>query len=124
ANTAFPPLSLQLRNGWQTELVRTSGAMEGSAQVEKGLEIVFQADPTIYDGRYASNGWLQELPKPITRLTWDNAVLVSPATAASLRAVEQPAFRGGEHGQIITDVVELRYRGRSVRGALFEVAGH
>ena len=33
------------------------------------------------DGRFANNGWLQELPKPITKLTWDNAVLISPATA-------------------------------------------
>jgi len=35
------------------------------------------ADPTIYDGRFANNGWLQELPKPITKLTWDNAAIVS-----------------------------------------------
>ena len=76
------------------------------------------------DGRFANNGWLQELPKPITKLTWDNAVLVSPATAATLRTVDAPAMQGGEHGQIISDVVELRYRGRTVRGALFAVAGH
>jgi MoCo/4Fe-4S cofactor protein with predicted Tat translocation signal len=89
-----------------------------------GLEINFRNDPSVLDGRFANNGWLQELPKPLTRLTWDNAVLISPATAAALRHEEQPAFRGGEHGQIITEIVELRYRGRSVRGALFEVAGH
>src|SRR5690348_17555520 len=35
--------------------------------------VVFRPDPTIYDGRFANNGWLQELPKPITKLTWDNA---------------------------------------------------
>ena len=40
-----------------------------------GLEIIFRPDPTIWDGRYANNGWLQELPKPITKLTWDNAAL-------------------------------------------------
>ena len=38
-------------------------------------------DPTIWDGRFANNGWLQELPKPITKLTWDNAALISPRTA-------------------------------------------
>ena len=48
-----------------------------------GLEINFRRDPTIYDGRYANNGWLQELPKPMTKLTWDNAALMAPATAAA-----------------------------------------
>ena len=45
------------------------------------LEVIFRPDPTIYDGRFANNGWLQELPKPITKLTWDNAAIISPATA-------------------------------------------
>ena len=48
------------------------------------LEIVFRPDPTIWDGRYANNGWLQELPKSITTLTWENAALVSPALAKRL----------------------------------------
>ena len=52
-------------------------------------------------------------------------MLVSPATAdEAARRREQPAFQGGEHGQIITDVVELKFDGRTVRGALFAVAGH
>ena len=76
-----------------------------------GLEICFRNDPSILDGRFANNGWLQELPKPITKLTWDNAVLVSPATAERLGVGNAPSFQGGEHGQIISDVVELRYRG-------------
>jgi molybdopterin-containing oxidoreductase family iron-sulfur binding subunit len=45
------------------------------------LEIVFRPDPTIYDGRFANNGWLQEAPKPITKLTWDNTAQMSVATA-------------------------------------------
>jgi molybdopterin-containing oxidoreductase family iron-sulfur binding subunit len=88
------------------------------------LEISFRNDPSVLDGRFANNGWLQELPKPITRLTWDNAVLTSPATADRLKGSEHPAFQGGEHGQIITDVVELKLEGRTVRGALFAVVGH
>ncbi len=51
---------------------------------QSGLELTFHPDPCIYDGRYANNGWLQELPKPISRLTWDNAALVSPATGKQL----------------------------------------
>ncbi|HEU4753678.1 MAG TPA: molybdopterin oxidoreductase, partial [Armatimonadota bacterium] len=46
-----------------------------------GLEISFRPDPTIWDGRYSNNGWLQELPKHLSVLTWDNAVLISPAMA-------------------------------------------
>jgi molybdopterin-containing oxidoreductase family iron-sulfur binding subunit len=88
------------------------------------FEIAFRNDPSILDGRFANNGWLQELPKPITKLTWDNAVIVSPATADRLKAMNKPAFTGGEHGQIVSDVVELRYRGRTIRGAVFAVVGH
>ena len=51
-------------------------------------------------------------------------MLVSPATADKLKAKNQPAWTGGEHGQIISDVVELRYKGRTIRGAVFPVVGH
>ena len=46
-----------------------------------GIEVNFRRDPTIYDGRYANNGWLQELPKPMSKLTWDTAAHIAPATA-------------------------------------------
>ena len=77
----------------------------------RGLEIVFRPDPHIYDGRFANNGWLQELPKPLTKLTWDNAALVSPATAQ----------RNGLQNE---DVVELEYRGRKVRAPVWILPGH
>lgn len=48
------------------------------------LEVNFRPDPTIWDGRYAANTWLQELPKPLTTIVWDNAALVSPKTAKKL----------------------------------------
>jgi molybdopterin-containing oxidoreductase family iron-sulfur binding subunit len=89
-----------------------------------GLEVAFRNDPSILDGRFANNGWLQELPKPLTKLTWDNAVFVSAATAARFGLSNKPAATGGEHGQIIGDVVDLRFRGRTVQGIAFVVAGH
>jgi molybdopterin-containing oxidoreductase family iron-sulfur binding subunit len=75
-----------------------------------GLEIVFRADPHIWDGRYANNGWLQELPKPASRLTWDNAALISPKTAESL---------GVSNG----DMVDLNYGGRSLQMPVWIVPG-
>jgi molybdopterin-containing oxidoreductase family iron-sulfur binding subunit len=53
------------------------------------IELVFTPDPCVYDGRFANNGWLQEMPAPMTRLTWDNAALLSPATAAKLGVDDQ-----------------------------------
>jgi molybdopterin-containing oxidoreductase family iron-sulfur binding subunit len=65
------------------------------------LEIAFRPDPTIWDGRYANNGWLQELPKPLTKLSWDSVALLSPATALALGVENE-------------DVIELRHRGHAV----------
>jgi molybdopterin-containing oxidoreductase family iron-sulfur binding subunit len=67
-----------------------------------GLELVFRPDAAVWDGLFANNAWLQELPRPVTRLTWDNAALLSPAQASKL---------GIEEG----DIVELRYGGRTAR---------
>ncbi len=65
------------------------GAPNGKAEIAPppagdDYEVVFFSDGKAYDGRFANNGWLQELPEPMTRLTWDNAALVSPQTAATL----------------------------------------
>ncbi|MGA8867732.1 MAG: TAT-variant-translocated molybdopterin oxidoreductase, partial [Candidatus Sulfotelmatobacter sp.] len=48
------------------------------------IELNFRRDPTIYDGQFSNNGWLQELPKPMTKLTWDNAILIGPKMAERL----------------------------------------
>jgi molybdopterin-containing oxidoreductase family iron-sulfur binding subunit len=54
-----------------------------------GLEIVFRPDPNILDGRYINNGWLQELPKPLSKVTWDNVAYLSVNTAARLRVANE-----------------------------------
>jgi MoCo/4Fe-4S cofactor protein with predicted Tat translocation signal len=86
-------------------------ALSGPApRAASGLEIVFRPDPTIQDGRYANNGWLQELPKPLTKLTWDNAALVSPKTAETL--------------QVKTgDVLRLKHEGRAVSAPVYVMPG-
>ena len=67
-----------------------------------GAEVNFRPDPTIFDGRFANNGWLQELPKPVTKLTWDNAIIVSPKTAKQKGLMPRPEYTGGgEHGRVV-----------------------
>jgi MoCo/4Fe-4S cofactor protein with predicted Tat translocation signal len=90
-----------------------------AAPAGTGMEIIFRPDPTVLDGRFANNGWLQELPKPLTKLTWDNAALMSPATARRLGIHVESTSRGSH-----TDIVELTYRGRSVHAPAWIVPGH
>ena len=75
------------------------------------LEAIFRVDPTIGDGDYGNNGWLQELPKPLTRLTWENAALLGPYTAEKYRL---------SNG----DVVELEMRGQKLEVPVWILPGH
>ena len=97
AGTSVPARSVTLKTGDNATLHAAAASPAAS-----GLELGFQPDPTIWDGRFANNGWLQELPKPLTRLTWDNVALISPTLA-------------GRQGISNEDVIELTYRGRTVR---------
>ena len=65
------------------------------------LEIIFRPDPCILDGTYANNGWLQELPKPFSKVTWDNTALISPTLARRERLANG-------------DYVELTFHGRKL----------
>ena len=56
--------------------VSANVALPPAAAAGTGLEIIFRRDATIYDGRFANNGWLQETPKPMTQICWDNPVLM------------------------------------------------
>ena len=102
AGTAYPTTSVAVNPGFLSQ---------APAAASSDMEIVFLPDPSIGDGSFANNGWLQELPKPITRLTWDNAAMVSPATAERL-------------GLASGDYVTLSLEGRSVDAGVFIVPGH
>jgi molybdopterin-containing oxidoreductase family iron-sulfur binding subunit len=126
-DTAAQPKSVALKTDWAaqpTGAPTPQDTQANGAATNPALEIVFQTDPSIHDGRYANNGWLQELPKPLTKITWDNVALVSPATARRLGLAENLAGRGGEHGQMIASVVELRYGGRAARAPAWVMPGH
>jgi molybdopterin-containing oxidoreductase family iron-sulfur binding subunit len=94
-----------------TKTVNGKGAgIQLSSVPANAIEISFRPDPTIFDGRYANNGWLQEIPKPITKLTWDNAAIMSLDTAESLKVESQ-------------DVIELNVGGRKVKAPVLILPG-
>ena len=112
-----------LHNGWiddttsaQKSIALRTDNFPGLRAVDNGIELNFRRDPTIYDGQFSNNGWLQELPKPMTKLTWDNAVLIGPKMAERLQIKTE-------------DVVELELNGggdqkRKVTGPVWIQAGH
>jgi molybdopterin-containing oxidoreductase family iron-sulfur binding subunit len=87
-----------------------SGKIEPTASDADGSDIVFRLDPTLWDGRYANLGWLQELPKPLSTLTWGNVIAVSPAWARDADA---------ENG----DMLELDIDGRKLSGPAWIMPG-
>ncbi len=78
-----------------------TGSAGAPAESRRDLEVVFLPSPSLHDGRFANDGWLQELPDPLTKLTWDNPALISPKTAESLGLANE-------------DWVRIDYAGRSL----------
>jgi MoCo/4Fe-4S cofactor protein with predicted Tat translocation signal len=91
--------------------LKTAGLSPHPATNANALEINFRRDPSIYDGQFSNNGWLQELPKPMTKITWDNPVLIGPAMAARM-------------GLKTEDMVELELNGKKVTAPVWIQAGH
>ena len=85
-------------------------AASASTGSSDGYDVSFHFDPYVLDGRYANNTWLQELPRPISRLTWDNAVIVSAKTAKDLNVTDE-------------DRVEISVNGQTVWGSIWRVPG-
>ncbi|HEY1265865.1 MAG TPA: TAT-variant-translocated molybdopterin oxidoreductase [Candidatus Binatia bacterium] len=123
--TAFPVKTVKVKSGANFESqLPGNPAKSADAENQEALEIIFRPDPTIFDGRFANNGWLQELPKPLTKITWDNAVLVSPKTAERLGFGQTVGTTGGERGRIFVDIVELTYAGVKIRVPVWIAPGH
>ncbi len=102
ADSAAKATSVRVRGDWDSGPAPATPA--------EGLELVFRPDANLYDGRFANNGWLQELPRPLTKLTWDNVVQLSPADAQRL-------------GVVSGDLVELTVAERSVRAPVWVQPG-
>jgi molybdopterin-containing oxidoreductase family iron-sulfur binding subunit len=125
-DTAFKPKPVKLKEGWEKHLSPGAPAPLAArhAPPDDEMEIEFLPDPTIYDGSFANNGWLQELPKPLTKLAWGNAALMSPATAKLLGVDLGGYAHGGEHGGYFMPVVELLLDGRSLPAPVWIMPGH
>jgi len=109
ATSAVSPVGPGLRGA---EIIRSlSGRNAGAPLSKTNLEVVFAVDAKMYDGRHANNSWLQELPDPVTKITWDNAAMFSPKTA------EELGIRGG-------DMVRLTKGNRSLEIAAWVLPGH
>jgi MoCo/4Fe-4S cofactor protein with predicted Tat translocation signal len=104
AGSAFAPITIPLKSDFLQQ--PATPVNDASA-----LEVVFRPDPSIGDGLNNNNSWLQELPKPVTRLTWDNAMMVSPATAQKMGVKSE-------------DYVELNLGGRKAYAPVFVTFGH
>ncbi len=102
--TAFAPKTVALKADW------AAGAAKPAASANS-MELAFRQDPMLRDGRYANLGWLQEIPKPMSKLVWDNALFLSPKTAQ-------------EMGVATEDVVEVGYKGHSAKLPVWVMPGH
>ncbi|MGB8509900.1 MAG: 4Fe-4S dicluster domain-containing protein, partial [Pyrinomonadaceae bacterium] len=125
-NTAAKEKTVAVRGDFAAAAVAAPSTAAGG---EGKYEIVFRADPHIYDGRFSNNGWLQELPKPLTKLTWDNVAIISPATAVKLNVGAKPdgaAYQEGgtpvrvnnltmKGGEMRVEVLKLTFKGRTIR---------
>jgi len=107
--TALPAIAAT--PAWENVLPLLAATDPGMPAEPGSIELTFREDASTYDGRFGNNPWLQELPDPVTKLTWDNAALLSAGTAARL-------------GVRTEDVIEVEYRGRALRIPALVVPGH
>jgi MoCo/4Fe-4S cofactor protein with predicted Tat translocation signal len=114
ADSAFPAKTVSLSANWSNQNQPTSQPAPNGT-----FELVFRTDPSIYDGRFANNGWLQELPRPLTKITWDNVAIVSPNSAQQLvgDTYNRGAVKGREHYVSTVDLVNQQ--GQTVRAPLW-----
>lgn len=89
-----------------------------SSDESEGIELVIRPDSKLFDGRYANNGWLQELPDPMTKITWDNVALMSPQTAEKL-GIEKAGLGVAE-----VEVISINVRGQKVEIPAWVQPGH
>jgi molybdopterin-containing oxidoreductase family iron-sulfur binding subunit len=114
-NSALPTKTVALKSDWAASLAQpNAGGTPALPANTSSYELIFRPDPSIYDGRFANNGWLQELPKPLTKITWDNVALVSAATAKKMGVLEQNYERSKKGREAFVDTIKLTHRDHSI----------
>lgn len=113
------PQQAALAGNWAEGSAAAAAAPSGDT-----YEINFLPDPYLLDGRYANNGWLQELPHPVTKITWDNAAFVSRKTIQDLKLEKFFRWTAGERGRAEVGVIELEYKGNKVKAPVWYLPGH
>ena len=110
--TAFKVAEVKIKTSHASldMMASSQTALADKLPVARGLELTFMADRKLYDGRFANNGWLQELPDPLTKVTWDNAALMSIADAEKL-------------GVKTGDVIRLKVNARELEMAAYVMPG-
>jgi molybdopterin-containing oxidoreductase family iron-sulfur binding subunit len=108
-DSAYPVVKPELKASAIAEAVKAARPVSGTLSIDN-LELVLDRDSKVDDGRFANNGWLQELPDPVSKLTWDNAAIFSPKTARAI-------------GVATGDVVRLDLAGRTMEIAAMVVPG-
>ncbi|MCC6425079.1 MAG: TAT-variant-translocated molybdopterin oxidoreductase [Phycisphaerales bacterium] len=103
----------------EAKLPAAADKKSANGQPAGGIEIVFRRDNSVWDGSYANNGWLQELAKPLVKLTWGNAAMISPWMAAEMLKIAPSDHPEDANGH----VVELSYRGRKLRLPVWVMPG-
>ncbi len=86
------------------------------------IEVIFRPDPCIYDGCFINNAWLQETPKPLTRTTWDNVAMISPAHAGRLKFNQLQD--DGDHQSDAQNTIEIEFQGRKIKAPYWPQPGH
>ncbi len=110
----YPTVSVSISDEFNTQVA----TFISDAQSSDGMELVIRADSTVFDGRYANNGWLQELPKPMTKITWDNVALMSKKTADELGVTEAGL------GKSEVEVVSINVDGTTIEIPAWVQPGH
>ncbi len=87
-----------------------------AAPPASGLEILFEPDASAWDGQFANNAWLQEIPRPFTKLTWDNAIAISVRMAEKWTVGGQKMLHDG-------DMVRVEYKGRRIEAPVILLPG-
>jgi MoCo/4Fe-4S cofactor protein with predicted Tat translocation signal len=118
-DSAAKPVDVSLDASAVSTAISGAGLTSVTAPAKDNLEVVFHRDYKIDDGRFNNNGWMQELPDPLTKMTWENVILMSVQTAKDLGLYRL----NKENNRIKATWAKIELDGRTVEGPVWTVPG-